>query len=136
MKWFTFPPLPVDLRICYEAPTGLDRSTPEEVRIRYDESSRGKFVFWASADGSLIGFKEGIDEVTLRNDEFERMVLVRWLPGRGSGMISLETRNSDRGIIGSKCYSSGSDEWIRLVVDRVRSVIGERVVEEPAVYDT
>ena len=94
-----------------------------------------KFIFWVSMDGGLIGFKQGIDEVTLRSDQFERIVLVRWLPAKGSGMMSLEARNADRGIIGSKCYSMESDEWIHAVVDEIKSVIGERFVEEPVMYD-
>lgn len=73
VKWFTFPPLPIDLRLCYRLPIGNDSLTPTNVRRRYEESSRGRFVFWVSADGSLIGFKEGIDEVTLRNVEFEKL---------------------------------------------------------------
>lgn len=46
-------------------------------------------------------------------------------------MISLETRNRDCGIIGSKCYTPQSDAWIRAVVEDIGSVIGERFVESP-----
>jgi hypothetical protein len=135
MKWFDFPQLPVDLRLEYQMPSGSDSLTPEAVRNRYEKTSRGKFVIWISDDESLIGFKEGIDEVTIKTTEFLSIVLIRWLPAKGSGLISLETESPARGIIASKCYSVESNAWISEVVECLKSVLGERVTEAPITHD-
>src|SRR5689334_19718945 len=92
MNWFLFPPPPTSLKIHYLSPEGLDSLTPSDIRQRYQTSVHDrKFLLWSDHD--LLGFKCGIDEITLNPADFKDFAFIKQLPGKGPGTLTLETRS-------------------------------------------
>jgi hypothetical protein len=129
MMWFLLPPHPTSLKIHYFSPEGLDPLTPAEIRQRYQASVHDrKFLLWS--DGDLVGFKCGIDEITLKPAEFQLFAFIKQIPGKGSGTLTLETRSPWRLLLEGKSYSRELEEWFTVFMEELKALFPNRVLEE------
>lgn len=128
---------PSELKLHFRNPEGRDPLTPSRVRDRYTgEASDGHFVLWGVPEEQLVGIKHGIDELVLKDDEFDFIRFYRVLPAKGSGSICLETNSPWRVLIDSKGHSDELESWTRKhLLPALLTLLPNRVVEVDGGFD-
>jgi hypothetical protein len=103
---------PVDV----EADIPLKDQAPLEIKVKYNEFYKNKFVAWVNDDLSLIGCIKNNRSVSAKCSEAAVIELYEMEPARGGGYVGLDIKSKageSVAVVASARYSQKSLKWLK-----------------------
>jgi len=106
----------IDRPVDVEADIPLKDQAPTEVKERYANSCKNKFIAWTSEDGKLIGCIKNNRSVAASSAEADTVELYEMEPAKGTGFVGLNIISENGeclAVIAASRYSTKSLSWLK-----------------------
>lgn len=103
---------PVDV----EADIPLKDQAPIEVKERYNDDCKNKFIAWVNDDRSFIGCIKNNRSISAKSSDAVAIELYEMEPAKGGGYVGLDIISESGGcvaVIAHSRYSQKSLQWLK-----------------------